>query len=322
MSLTRTTFKPGGKRRALNGRKPRLPPGSNNGVVNHNRKSLLLPEEPWKERRRVIHSLLNGSALKQYGAWQEEESAQMMAEYVIKPDMWYKHYYRYANLVVYRITLGERLFNIGTSLIDWFPEWEKLTQWNYEVEAGTAPPSFIRDKDSMYVAMQLIEAGTDTTREALNVLVMATLEYIEPFKKARAKIGEVCGAGYNARWPCLEDMESLQYICAMAKEVLRWRPIFALTPDHTLSQDIEFEGYYFPAGVSFAINEVAHFEGRHWICVSYQLTQRSLFINIARLVQYFNYEAAGTYDPHELDLEFIEELFPVKPRLRSEDYKN
>ncbi|KAK6193569.1 hypothetical protein LQW54_012317 [Pestalotiopsis sp. IQ-011] len=352
----------------------------------------------------------HGRALKQYGAWQEEESAQMMAEYVFKPEMWYKHHYRYANSVVHRIALGDRLVkltkelsdlqncvtffvgSIGSSLVDWFPDvvklpkflhlwapqWEKLGRWNYDVyqswyeparkqvEAGTAHPSFLRDtllhpdtkykgddEDSMYVAMQLIEAGSDTTREALNIMVTASLEYPEPFRKARAEIDQVCGVDAEARLPRLEDMDSLRYICAMAKEILRWRPIFILTPDHTLSQDLEFEGFFFPAGVGFVINEVAvfrecedpddfkperwmdghetdiahglwQFGGGRRICVGYRLAQRSLFINIARLVQCIDFEAArlsGEYDSRLLNHDAIDEPFPVKPRVRSDQYK-
>ncbi|KAJ8123197.1 hypothetical protein ONZ43_g795 [Nemania bipapillata] len=157
----------------------RSPMPISSGVVSHDRRSLILPQEAWAERRRVMHSLLNGSALKQYGAWQEEESAQMMAEYVFKPEQWYKHHFRYANSVVHRITLGDRLVkstkelselqnvvtffvgSIGSSLVDWFPDvaklpkflhfwapqWEKLGKWNYDVynswyePARAKPPS-------------------------------------------------------------------------------------------------------------------------------------------------------------------------------------
>ncbi|KAI0114068.1 cytochrome protein [Nemania sp. FL0031] len=385
----------------------RSPMPVSSGIVSRDRRSLILPQEAWTERRRVMHSLLNGSALRQYGAWQEEESTQMMAEYVFKPDMWYKHHYRYANSVVHRIALGDRLVkstkelselqnavtffvgSIGSSLVDWFPDiaklpkflhfwapqWERLGKWNYDlykswyeparekVEAGTAPPSFIRDsllhpdtkykgddEDSMYVAMQLIEAGSDTTREALNILVMASLEYPETFRQARAEIDRVCGVGTDARLPCLEDMDDLRYICAMTKEILRWRPIFPLTPDHTLTQDLEFEGYFFPAGVGFIINgiavcnecedpdafrperwmdghetDIAHglwqFGGGRRICVGYRLAQRSLFLNAARLCQCVDFVAGGQYDPHQLHHGAIDEPFPVKPQLRSEDYK-
>lgn len=358
----------------------RSPMPVSSGVVSRDGRSLVLPQEAWAERRRVMHSLLSGSALKQYGDWQELESTQMMAEYVFQPHLWYRHHYRYANSVIHRIALGERLTkstkeladlqdcvtkfvgSIGTSLIDWFPAlaglpgflwrpyWEALANWNHgvyrawwdpvrkEVDSGVAPASFVRDvllhkdtkykgsdQDCMYLAMQLIEAGSDTTREALNIMVMAALEYPETFSRARTEVDKVCGSGQDARLPTLEDMEDLRYICAMAKEILRWRPIFFLTPDHTSTQDIEFEGYRFPAGTGFVINEIAvcseceepeifrperwldghetdishglwQFGGGRRICVGYRLAQRSLFINIARLVQCIDFKAVSLHD--------------------------
>ncbi|CAK7212766.1 hypothetical protein SCUCBS95973_001575 [Sporothrix curviconia] len=339
------------------------------GIVSHDRRSLIMPQEKWAEPRRVMHSLLSGTALQQYGEWQEIESTQMMAEYLLKPHLWYRHHYRYANSVIHRIAFGERLVkstkeledmqncvtffvgSIGSSVVDWFPElarlpkflqlwrlyWKPLGDWNYnvyhswwdpirrQVEGGTAKPSFVRDvllspetkytgndEDAMYVALQLIEAGSDTTREALNIMVMAALEYPDVFRKARAHVDRVCGTGPDARLPRLRDMDQLGYICAMAKEILRWRPIFVVTPDHTATKDFEFEGYHFPEGTGFVINEVPvgaecerpddfdpdrwmdghetdithglwQFGGGRRICVGYRLAQRSLFINIARL---------------------------------------
>jgi cytochrome P450 len=103
-----------------------------------------------------------------------------------------------------------------------------------KVEAGTASPSFIRDsllhpdtkdkgddEDSMHATMQPIKASNDTTREALNILVMASLEYPEPFRKIRAEINRLCSVGADARLPCLEDTEDLRYIRSMAREILQ-----------------------------------------------------------------------------------------------------
>ena len=135
---------------------------------------------------------------------------------------------------------------------------------------GSAPPSFVRDallseetkytgndQDAMYVALQLIEAGSDTSRKALNAFIMASICYPSFYRKARAEVDKVCSTGDNLRLPVLADMPELPYICAIIKEVLRWRPIFSLTPDHTLTTDLEFEGYRFPKGTGFVINEIA-----------------------------------------------------------------
>ncbi|PGH17753.1 hypothetical protein AJ79_00894 [Helicocarpus griseus UAMH5409] len=387
-----------------NGRSP-MPIAS--GIVSRHARSLILPPEGWTEKRRVMHHLLSGSALKLYGSWQELESTQMIAEYLYQPNRWFRHHYRYANSVVHRIALGERLEksskeladlqnvvtyfvgSIGKSIIDWFPDldklprwmqfwrkhWEELGQWNYEVyrswwvpvrekvDAGIAPPSFVRDvllhkdtkftgddQEAMYVAMQLIEAGSDTIREALNIFAMSALCYPDKFQKAREEVDRICGTEAGSmRLPVLSDMDQMPYICAMIKELLRWRPIFVLTPDHCLTADLEFEGYSFPAGVGFVINEVpvgnecedpedfqperwldgheadvAHglwqFGGGRRICVGYRLAQRGLFINIARLVMCFNYAAAGEIDSSKLNHHRTDEPFPVKVTARGEEY--
>lgn len=258
------------KRGALtNGRSP-MPIAS--GVVSRYGRSLLRPPSGWNEKRRVMHSLLSGTALRQYGSWQELESTQLLAEYLYQPHKWYRHHYRYANSVVHRIALGERLTktgkeladlqdvvtyfvgSIGSSLIDWFPEldvlpkflqpwrryWERLRQWNYEVYSswwvpvrdkvrnGTAPPSFMRDvllhedtkftgddQEAMYVAMQLIEAGSDTTREALNVFAMSALCHPDKFQKAREEVDRVCAIVHGSeplRLPGVDDMEQIPYV--------------------------------------------------------------------------------------------------------------
>lgn len=349
------------------------------GIVSRNGRSLLLPPDEWTERRRVMHHLLNGTTLKQYGEWQQLESTQMMVEYLYEPQKWYRHHYRYANSVVHRIALGERLVkseeelsdlqdvvttfvgSIGSSIVDWFPEldrlpqplqfwrryWERIDRWNYDiyrkwwepvrkkVEEGTAPPSFARDvllnpnskyqgsdQDAMYVAMQLIEAGSDTTREVLNTFVMASICYPETYVRAREEVDRICDKNGALRMPELSDMDQMPYMCAIIKELLRWRPIFQLTPDHTLTNDMEFEGYSFPQGTGFVINQIAisdecekpelykperflnghetdvthgvwQFGGGRRICVGYRLAQRGLFLNIARLAFCYNFAAVS-----------------------------
>ncbi|KAE8370652.1 cytochrome P450 [Aspergillus caelatus] len=384
-----------------NGRSP-MPIAS--GIVSRNGRSLLLPPSQWMEKRRVMHSLLSGTAMKHYGSWQELESTQMLAEYLFQPERWYRHHYRYANSVVHRIALGERLVksgkelaelqdvvtqfvdSIGASLVDWFPEldklprmlqpwrkhWKRLGDWNEEVyrswwiparekvENGTAPPSWVRDvllhpdtkftgndQEAMYVALQLLEAGSDTTREALNIFAMAALSCPDKFQKAREEVDSQCSTTENFRLPGIDDLKKMPYICAMIKELLRWRPIFPFTPDHVLTSDMEFEGYSFPAGVGFVINgipvcnecedpedfkperwldgyetDAAHglwqFGGGRRICVGYRLAFQGLFINVARLVFCYNYEAAGPYDPKRLNHHKTDEPFPVKATSRSE----
>lgn len=108
----------------------------------------------------------------------------------------------------------------------------------------------------MYVALQLLEAGSDTTREALKIFAMAALCHSDKFQRAREEVDSVCDVKGNTRLPGIDDLEKMPYICAMIKVLLRWRPIFPFTPDHMLTSDMEFEGYHFPEGVRFVINEI------------------------------------------------------------------
>jgi cytochrome P450 len=105
----------------------------------------------------------------------------------------------------------------------------------------------------MYCAMQVVGAGSDATRQALNVFIMATIENPKVFAKVRAEVDSVCKGDGSLRMPVVADINSLPYTAATLK-VLRWRPIFVLSPEHTLSSDLDFEGYRFPAGVGFVIN--------------------------------------------------------------------
>jgi cytochrome P450 len=364
------------KRGAVTNDRPYMPVAS--GIFSRDLKSPLLSEADWAAHRHVQSFLLSGDALKVYAEFQELESTQMMAEYLFKPDQWFRHHGRFANSVIHRIVLGERLLKsskeladlqttssrfqrgVGTSVPDWFPfiykvvpkplrfweaYWEEQarfqdavykTWWDpvrEKIDNGTAPPSFVRDsrllKDSkfagneqaaMYISMFLIAGGSDTSRQVLSVIVMAALEYPEVFIRARAEVDRVCGPEGNARLPMIADMEQLSYICAMAKEALRWRPLFPVPAIRMLTRDTEFEGFRFPAGTVFALNgaalsdecenprqfnperwmdgyegDITHgiwqFGGGRRLCVGYRLAQRNLFINIARLVQCVNFNS-------------------------------
>ena len=199
-------------------------------------------------------------------------------------------------------------------------------------EEGTAPPSFVRDallaketqytgddEEAAYLAISTISAGSDNTRIPLNALVMAALCYPDAMKKAREEADAVCDDGTVAkRLPAIDDIPQMPYTCALVKEVLRWRPAVPLVPQHQLTQDLEFEGYRFPAGTEFLVNSfpVAHyvdgpesFQPERWldgneanvghglyvfgggrrVCVGYKLAQTQLFVAFARLLYCFDY---------------------------------
>lgn len=207
-------------------------------------------------------------------------------------------------------------------------------------EEGTAPPSFVRDallakemgyigtdEEAMYLATSVISAGSDNTRLPLNTLVMAALCHPHTIAKAREEADSVCGHMAQCL-PGVDDIPNMPYTCALVKESLRWRPSVPLVPQHQLIQDLEFEGYCFPAGTEFLINSfpVAHdgngpddfrperwmdgneasvthglwvFGGGRRICVGYKLAQTQLFVAWARLLYCFDYAPVRSPTPEE-----------------------
>ena len=185
--------------------------------------------------------------------------------------------------------------SINTSLVDFFPvpaelpkflqpwrqHWEAVGQdhfnvfrawwvpFRHDIARGTAPPSFVKDvllhsnpkfsrddEEAMYFATSIFAAGSDNVRMTLNVFVMAALINPETMQKARMEIDNICGST-TGRLPDLKDLRNLPYVCEIIKEGLRWRPTVPLIPQHHLTQDLEFENYYFPAGTDFIINSLA-----------------------------------------------------------------
>ncbi|KAK5746400.1 hypothetical protein LTR17_000780 [Elasticomyces elasticus] len=229
------------------------------------------------------------------------------------------------------------------------------------IEQGKSQQSFARDlvfdeakfagseKDKMFLAMQLVEAGSDTTRLALNIFVLTSVTNTKQFLRARAEIDRVCGKK-GERLPGFADEKDLPYINAFVKEMLRWRRIFDWTPEHMLTEDLEFEGYFFPKGTNFVINhasiandpaayeEPQDFRPERWldgreteimggswqfgsgrrVCVGYRLAQKSLFINLARLIYCFDFQAREPFDDKDIRHFTLEEPFPIAVTCRGE----
>ena len=125
------------KRANITGERPYLPITS--GLVSRHKRTALRQTKEWSEGRRVMHHLLNGTALKKNEGLQHIESIHLLANYVEQPNEWYLHHYRYAYSVIHHIVVGERprqtqkrlddfqrvtvefFRSINTSLVDFFP---------------------------------------------------------------------------------------------------------------------------------------------------------------------------------------------------------
>ena len=222
---------------------------------------------------------------------------------------------------------------IGIKHYNLFRQW-----WNPAKDAilkSTRLPSFFRDvlqqndekrieveEGAMYLSLSTIAAGSDSPSIVLNGLVMAALCHPEVLLKARTEADRVCGSNAE-RLPGSQDIHSMPYVCALVKEILRWRPTVPVVIQHQLTQDLEFEGYSFPAGTEFLVNaasicskladgreelvperwlnedhgDINHgiwqFGGGRRVCAGRDLTQSSLFLASARLLYCFDYSAVS-----------------------------
>ncbi|KAJ7114009.1 cytochrome P450 [Mycena epipterygia] len=128
------------------------------------------------------------------------------------------------------------------------------------IAAGNAPVSFtsmflgnIDDGENQEEKEQFVKSvagnmyvgGADTTVSALDTFFLAMLANPEAQKKAQMEIDSVVG---NGHLPDFDDQDSLLYVAALVKEVLRWRSVTPIAIPHFLDVEDEYKGYRLPAG--------------------------------------------------------------------------
>lgn len=101
------------------------------------------------------------------------------------------------------------------------------------------------------VAATSFAGGADTTTSALGTFFYAMAMFPEAQKKAQQEIGDIIG--YD-RLPTFDDQDSLPYIEAVFREVMRWRPVTPLGVAHSTTEDDIFNGYYIPKGATVISN--------------------------------------------------------------------
>ncbi|KAK3702409.1 hypothetical protein LTR37_014875 [Vermiconidia calcicola] len=186
----------------------------------------------------------------------------------------------------------ERVASPGQYLVDTFPVLMYLPDWlapfkrelkglhteelnimrgllydvKREMEAGKAPECWERtfvegmgeygltEDQGAYVVGTLFEAGAGTTAAAMMSWVLGMVHHPEEMKKLQQEIDQVVDGG---RLPEFEDIPRLPRVRAVAKEILRWRPVSAGGIPHFSTQDHVYDGMYIPAGTNIHPNQWA-----------------------------------------------------------------
>ncbi|KAK4942809.1 hypothetical protein LTR10_017569 [Elasticomyces elasticus] len=177
------------------------------------------------------------------------------------------------------------------------------------------------DAQKYFCAGSIIEAGSDTTRNQLNLMLAAAAKFPAWVATAQAQLDAVCGDA--ERLPTLDDWDQLPYIVAVIKETLRWRPNMTATgTPRALIEDDTYGDYKFENGTVFSYNNfgICHNEdefprnaeflperflnddlqdmlkghlgfgaGRR-ICPGWHLGTRNMFIAFSRLLNCFDFK--------------------------------
>jgi cytochrome P450 len=110
----------------------------------------------------------------------------------------------------------------------------------------------LSDDEGAYVIGTLFEAGAGTTAAAMMSFCLAMCHYPDWQTRLQKEVDDVVG---SSRLPTFEDIPSLPTVRAVAKEVLRWRPVTAGGLPHELVKDDVYDGFYFPAGTTILPNQ-------------------------------------------------------------------
>ncbi|CAG7936747.1 unnamed protein product [Penicillium salamii] len=146
----------------------------------------------------------------------------------------------------------------------WMGFWSCLKE---QMNKENAPECFVKqfiqseyDKlgftevQAAFLAGSLIEAGAESTSAALNSCMLYLSGYPEVQRRAHEELDAVVG---STRSPTFSDMENLPYIRAIAKEILRIRPLASMGIPHYAIADVNYKGYTIPKGSVIAIQQYA-----------------------------------------------------------------
>nr|GAT46949.1 cytochrome P450 [Mycena chlorophos] len=128
-----------------------------------------------------------------------------------------------------------------------------------QMREGRAPPCLVSDLlerptpvDNLdykelvkWAAGTMYGSGVDTTSATVNTFILAMLLHPSVQRKAQAELDELL---QGVRLPTVEDRDSLPYIGAVIKEVMRWHVILPMGFARRADKDYIYDGHLIPKG--------------------------------------------------------------------------
>ncbi|PFH47240.1 hypothetical protein AMATHDRAFT_6963 [Amanita thiersii Skay4041] len=184
--------------------------------------------------------------------------------------------------------------SMATSLLESLPDEDDLKRVEEEIIAlnvtgvsyvGSDFPARNESGFSSTVA-----AGADTTGSAMEIFLLAMAMFPEVQKRAQAEIDIVVGPD---RLPSFDDMDSLHYINAIARETMRWLLVVPLGIGHMMTEDDVYDGYHIPKGTIVLGNAWA-------ILHDPEIYPDPYVFKAERFLKDGKFNLDGILDPHEV----------------------
>jgi len=133
-----------------------------------------------------------------------------------------------------------KAFIDGTAVPSFTASW--LSRINNVTEHGERETRTKAVKD---VAGTAFVGAYETTSATLLNFVLHMITHPDVQRRAQEELDRVIG---RDRLPDFEDKESLPYMNALYKEVLRWHPVVPLGAPHRVTADDDYKGMWIPKG--------------------------------------------------------------------------
>ncbi|KAJ2986516.1 hypothetical protein NUW58_g4987 [Xylaria curta] len=142
-------------------------------------------------------------------------------------------------------------------VLQWFryePEKQRDVNTKLYMTAMNEEELGFNDLELAYALSAPWAAGIGTTTTALEIAILAMLNFPDCCHKAQAEMDEVVGKG---RMPTFEDQQSLPYLDCFIKETLRWRQVTPTGIAHSSTEDYTYRGMLIPTDTTVYANASA-----------------------------------------------------------------
>lgn len=135
-------------------------------------------------------------------------------------------------------------YNSPRDLIDKY-----LVEMHERNKAGTN--TTYSEDDLVVICMDLFVAGSESTSNTIEFLIMYLIHYPEVQKKLQEELDRVL---QRSRRPNLDDKNRMPYALAVISETMRIRMITPVAVPHRCTSDTTFNGYFIPKDTNVVIS--------------------------------------------------------------------